>query len=95
MFTQDDAWKIAKKLKAKIEPGRKHELAVFWHDGKRITQYGIRRGSKNEGHDYLPSQLFVSPPQCRDLSNCPLSLEDYVKILRKKKKIPETPKPTP
>jgi len=29
MLTQDDAWKIARKLKAEIKTGRRHELAIF------------------------------------------------------------------
>jgi hypothetical protein len=94
VFTQDDARKIAKKLGAKIEQGkRRHDLAVFWYQGKRIAQFGIRRASKEVGHGHLPDELFISPHQCRDLGNCPLSREGYVAILRSKNKIldPQTP----
>ncbi len=86
LFTQDDARRIAKKLGAKIEH-RRHDLAVFSYEGKRIAQFGIRRASKEVGHGHLPEELFISPHQCSDLRNCPLSLEGYVAILRSKKKI--------
>ena len=87
MLTQRDARKIADKLKADIETGRQHDIAVFRYDGKRITQFGIRRSSKEVSHNYIPNQLFVSAKQCRDLRDCPLSLEDYVRILIEKAKL--------
>ena len=58
MFNQDDAWAIAEKLEAKIESGRAHELAVFRYQGKRIADFGIRRASREKGHDYIPKELW-------------------------------------
>lgn len=84
MFTQDDAREIAKKLKAAIEPGRRHDIAIFRYEGQRIAQFGIRRGSKEQGHDYIPRQLHLTRKQCLNLRACPLSLDDYVTILRTK-----------
>jgi hypothetical protein len=52
ILTTTDAIAIAKKLKAKIEStSAKHELAVLWVNGKRVGQFGIRRSSKEVGHD--------------------------------------------
>lgn len=87
MLTQQGAREIADKIKAKIEPRRNHDIAVFRYEGKRITQFGIRRSSKGVPHNYIPNQLFVSYKQCCDLRDCPLSLDDYVKILKEKGKI--------
>jgi hypothetical protein len=83
-FTQEDARAIARKIDAVIEPGRRHDIAVFRHEGKRIAQFGIRRGSKEQGHDYIPRQLHLTQKQCLDLCACPLSLGDYVALLRAK-----------
>jgi len=90
MLTQEDARAIARKLKAVIESGRNHDLAIFRYEGQRIAQFGIRRGSKEKGHDYIPRQLHLTQKQCGELRACPLSFDDYVTILRTKKLIPET-----
>lgn len=83
-LTQTDAHQIAKKLGAQIQPRRKHDVAVFRHKGKFIAQFGIRRASKDVGHDYIPKELHLSAQQRRDLRDCPLSLEGYVKLLESK-----------
>jgi hypothetical protein len=82
MLAKRDALNIAGKLGAEIKNGGDHDLAVFRFEGKRILQYGIRRSSG--GHDYLQRQLHISLRQCQDLSNCPLSLSQYIEILRAK-----------
>ena len=84
MLTQADAQKIAKKIEAEIRKGRRHDLAVFRYEGKYIAQFGISRSSKSQSHDYIAKQLFIRSRQCRDLSDCPLSREDFVAILRGK-----------
>ena len=86
MLTQGDARKIAKKIEAEIEIRGSHDIAVFRYEGKRITQFGIRRSSKDVPHDYISNQLFVTYKQCCALRDCPLSLDGYVKILREKGK---------
>jgi hypothetical protein len=33
----------------------KHQLAIIEYEGKRIAQFGIRRGSRrDQGHDHVP-----------------------------------------
>ncbi len=88
MFTQIDAREIAKKLKAEIKPGRKHDLVVFRHRGIRIGQFGISRSSKEQSHDYIPRQLYISTKQCRDSRVCSLTLEGYLAILAQKQLLP-------
>jgi predicted amidohydrolase len=88
MLTQDDARKIAAKLKAEITPGRKHDIAVFRHDGRYIAQFGIQRASKDKPHDYVPRQLFMTAKQGREFLECSLSLVAYVEILRSKSPSP-------
>ncbi len=81
MLTQDDAREIAKKLKAQIKPGRRHDLVLFRHEGKLVGQFGISRASKDHSHDYIPKQLYITPKQCREFQACSLSLEEYLQIL--------------
>ncbi len=88
MLTQTDAREIAKKLKAEIKPGRKHDLAIFRNRGVRIGQFGISRGSKQQSHDYIPHQLYISSKQCRDFRECSLSLDGYLAILAQKQLLP-------
>ncbi len=88
MFGQDDAREIAKKLKAEIVQGRRHDLAVFRYKGKQVAQFGISRGSKDQSHDYIPRQLYITYKQCRDLRDCPLTLEGYTEILANKQLLP-------
>ncbi len=88
MLTQDDAWKIARKLKAEIKTGRRHELVIFRYEGHYITQFGISPSSRSQPHDYIPKQLFITHKQCRGLCECPLTLEGYVDILTRKGLLP-------
>ena len=49
----------------------------------------IRRGSNMEqGHDYIPGNLHISPHQAKDLANCPWSREDYINCMREKGELP-------
>ena len=88
MLTQDGAKKIAKKLKAEIQPGRKHDLVVFRYGGVRVGQFGISRSSKQQSHDYIPRQLYITAKQCREFLDCSLTLDAYVEILAGKHLLP-------
>jgi hypothetical protein len=89
MVTQDDAWKIARKLNAEVKTGRRHELVIFRYQGSYIAQFGISRGSRSQPHDYIPKQLFLTHKQCRELRDCPLTIEGYVEILADKGLLPK------
>ena len=87
-LTQGDAVAIATKLKAELKPGRKHDLAIFRHEGKYIAQFGIQRASKDKSHDYIPRQLFMTGKQGREFRQCSLTLEAYIELLRSKNPSP-------
>lgn len=84
MITQTHAWEIARKLSASIRRGRKHDIAEINHEGKRVGQFGIRRGSRDQSHSYVPKQLYISLAQTEDLAACPMSAEKYFKVLAEK-----------
>ena len=86
-FDTSDAHAIARKLNANIYSGSNHEIAEYWHEGKLIGQFGIRRG-KNVGHDYIPKQIFLSPNQCRQFRICTMTLAEVVRVLKEKNVIP-------
>ncbi len=89
-FDQGDADAIAKKLGASLSQGRKHEIATFWHEGKQIFHFGIRRSSKEVPHDYIPRQMYLSQGECRKFRSCTLTLESYVQLLKLKQIIPDS-----
>lgn len=86
IITKELALEIARKLKAKIGKRTKaHDIAVVYHEGKLIASFGIRRGSGRDlGHDHVPSQIFIGPKDARLLGQCPLSREDWVRIIKEK-----------
>jgi len=79
-----EAEDIAKKVRADRRAGRKHDVILVRHGGKLVAQYGIRRGSGNPGHGYVAKQLHVSAQQARDLAKCPMSADQYFKVLTDK-----------
>ena len=89
VITKDLALAIVKKLKAQIVTGRKaHDIALVRHEGKLIATFGIRRGSKkDQGHDHIPSAIFVRTGQAKLLGECPMSRDEWLEVLRSKSKI--------
>lgn len=89
IITKELAEKIVHKLAAKKSPSRgrntSHDLYDFEHDGVLIAQLSIRRGSdKDKGHDHLSKDLYLTSGQAKRLGQCPLSLAEYLEILREK-----------
>ena len=84
MLTQDDAEAIAKKLGCTPDERKGHKYYELFVDEKLVTRFGVRRASKDKGHGHLPRDLHINQKQCRDLSKCPLSKEEYFQILREK-----------
>ena len=74
---------IAKKLRAIVESGSKHDIASVWANGKLIGTFGIRR-SRKAGHPYIPSQIYVSEIEALRLASCKMTYGDYVDVLREK-----------
>jgi hypothetical protein len=80
-----DAWAIQKKLKAEVDSSaRRHILVKFWHKGILLVQFGIRRGSGELGHGFIPREMKISQKQCREFRQCTLSVEAYLEILKSK-----------
>lgn len=80
-FTKQHAEAIAEKLGCNRHEGKRHTRAELFHNGKMIVSFGIRRGSREEGHDYLPSELHLRQKECRELHDCTISAERYLEIL--------------
>jgi len=82
-ITKELALKIAKKLNAQIKKTTKaHDIAEIFHQGKLVATFGIRRGSnKNLGHDHIPHQIFLGARDTRLLGQCPMSREQWLKII--------------
>lgn len=92
IITKEHAIQIARKLGAQLRPGRRkaHDLYAVYHEGRRIAQFGIRRGSeKDKGHGHIPSQVFLSPHNALRLALCSMSAEDWLQVLRDRGMIPE------
>jgi hypothetical protein len=80
-LTKDHAEAIAKKLKAAVSPGRAHDIATIRYEGKFVAQFGIRRGSRrDQGHDFVASQIHVSRHQALLLAQCPMSFGEWVQL---------------
>lgn len=88
IITKELANKIVRKLKAKVvKRKRPHDIALVYNEGKMVAQFGVRRGSNKElGHDHIPEQIFLRPREARLLAQCPMSREDWVKIITEKGK---------
>jgi hypothetical protein len=84
VFTQKHAIAIAKKLGCSFREGSAHTYAEFYHQGKLIVRFGIRRASKDVGHGHIPRDLQITQKQSRDLHDCSFSIEDYLQALREK-----------
>ncbi len=88
VLTAAEAEQIAAKLDADVEEKRNHAVAYVRWQGRIIGSYGIRRGSRELGHDYVPRQIFISMRQALDLARCPMSKEQFFEVLRTKGKLP-------
>jgi len=83
-LTQEDAAAIAAKLHAERECGRRHEIVRFRYNSKLIFEFGIRRGSGELPHNFIPYQMKISQKECRLFRTCDISFEKYIEILKSK-----------
>lgn len=88
ILNKTHAEKIAKKLDAVYEEGRDHTLAKFYEGGKQIAQFGIRRGKKSLGHDFIPKQIYFPMAKCLRLAQCTLNRPDWIQALRDRGLLP-------
>lgn len=89
-INKEQAESIARKLGAKIVKGRKaHDVATVYYEGVLVCHFGIRRGSnKDAPHGHIPRDIYVSTRDARLLGQCPMSADEYFRILEKKGKLP-------
>ena len=87
-LTSKEAEQIAAKLNAEVKEGRGHTRVLVRWQGRLVASYGIRRGSRETSHDYIPRQIFLSFRQTLDLARCPLTRDQYFEILRSSGKLP-------
>ena len=87
MLTADDGYKIATKVGATPKDKRNHERVTVVIRGQVIGSYGIRRGSRELGHDFIAGQIGLTQREARDLSLCPLTLEEYIKLLESRDRL--------
>jgi hypothetical protein len=88
MLNKTHAETIAQKLQATYKEGGDHTLAILYVNGIRIGQFGIRRGKKSLGHDYIPKQIFFPAGQCLKMAQCTLNRPDWIKALQAQGIIP-------
>ena len=94
IITKELALKIAGKLGAKSQykKGRPHDLYTFYHKGRAILKFGIRRGSeKDKGHDFIPGKIYLSPNEAKMFGQCDYDLPWYIKKMQEKGVIPPEP----
>lgn len=84
MLTAEDAHNIADKLGIQPQEKRKHGWVAVRVEGTYIGSYGISRGSKELPHDYIPRQIGITRREASDLSQCPLSRDGYIELLRQR-----------
>lgn len=84
MIDKNDAETIAEKFGAVLDRSKKnrpHDLAVITYKGKRVAQFGIRRGSHKTGlgHGHIPGDLHWTQKKVKDCAACTLSKDDWIK----------------
>jgi hypothetical protein len=87
MLTVKDGEKIARKLGCQPEERRNHRRVNLKVEGVIVGSYGwTRSGGKKEDKStsYIAKQIHLTPRQAKNLADCPLSVEEYAKILREK-----------
>jgi hypothetical protein len=87
-LTSKEAEEIATKLNAEIQEGRGHKRVLIRWQGRVVASYGIRRGSRETSHDYIPRQIFLTFRETLDLARCPLSSSQYFELLRSRGRLP-------
>jgi hypothetical protein len=90
IITKEIAVQIARKLGAvkDSKKGRPHDMYTFSYLGVVIARFGIRHGSaKDQGHDFISKQIFLSPRDAKLFGQCDHSLEWYIAKLKEEGQI--------
>jgi hypothetical protein len=93
IITKEHALRIVRKLEAQVfsRDKKAHDIAMVFHNGKCIAQFGVRRGSEKDlGHDHISRDLHLGPHKARLLAQCPLTRDQWIQIMREKGLITES-----
>lgn len=83
MLNASAAQTIARKLQAELKnKSRRHQIAVIRVNGKEVGRFGIRRGSGDLPHDYIPSQIHVTNQQANNIVACTIWRENQRTLSR-------------
>ena len=83
-----DGETIAKKLKASVRAGRKHDVVTVRVDGVHVGQFNIRH-DVDTSHNYIPRQIGIKSRDGVLIAKCTLDLTDYRRLIG----MPEKPEP--
>ena len=87
-LTGDDAETIATKLGAEITRKRRNHAVATIVVGKEKVRFGIRRATKEIGHDFIPESIHLSMGKTKKIANCTWYRPDWVAELITKKIVP-------
>ena len=90
-FTKEHAQTIAKKLACSLREDRAHTTAEVFEGETLVARFGIRRGSRELGHDHLPSELHLRRMECKALYDCTLDRFGYIRLMRERGELPPSP----
>lgn len=84
-LTTRDFDMVVGKLKMTERPG-KHRFVFLEHDGRKVlwTERSHGRGEIGRVEHVIRRQLHVSAKQMRDLADCPMTRDAYIKHLTAK-----------
>jgi hypothetical protein len=91
MLTVEDAENIAAKLGCRREEKRGHPRVHVVLEGVIVGSYGwTRRSKKKEDNNtpYIARQIHLTSREAKDLADCPLTVDEYAEILRRKGILP-------
>ena len=86
---------IAKKLKCSFREGKAHTEAEVFEGNILVASFGIRRGSGEQGHGHVPSDLNLKRNECARLYECTLDRAGYIKLMIEKGELPAEPASAP
>lgn len=87
-ITTKHAKVAAEKLRCELSEGKAHTNAEVYEGDILVARFGIRRGSGEQGHGHLPSELHLKRGECQKLCECHIDRDGYIKLLREKGQLP-------
>lgn len=67
-----------------------HDRFEISYRGVLVGSFGILRGSKKDKHhDWIPRQIHLTSNQADRFARCPMSIDEYIEVLKDKKHVSE------